>query len=99
MTAEALEIAAKEARRRADIAKHVPLSLDILDNYGDEQSRRSCEKQIDLMNLAGQLQNAYAAELQNLWAAIKTLRAEALYWRQKYHDANPANAAPTTKGQ
>lgn len=83
MTPEALEAAAKDARRRADIAKHKPLSLESLDKYGDEISRETSFASVSLMQLALDLQNAYGKELQKLWATIKTLRDEALYWRQK----------------
>jgi hypothetical protein len=86
MTAEDLEAAAKDARRRADIAKHTPLALDELDSFGDDVNQKTCYAQIDLMKLAFELQSAYAAELTALWKIIRTLRAEALYWRQKYTD-------------
>lgn len=86
MDSEALEKMAKEARRRADIAKHKPIPIDQLDSYGDSENSRSCHAQIDLMKLACELQNAYAEELSALWKVIKTLRAEALYWRQKYNE-------------
>lgn len=81
--ADELERQAKEARRRADIAKHRPLPIEDLDRYGEDQCRDSSHAQIDLMRLASELQNAYAAELERLWHVIKTLRAEALYWRQR----------------
>ena len=90
MEATDLEMAAREARRRADIAKHNPLPLDVLDQYGDEASRQTCLAQPDLMRLALELQNAYCKELSRLWKVISTLRAEALYWRQKYHDESVA---------
>lgn len=87
MDASALEAIAKEARRKADIAKHKPLSLETLDAYGDEQNRSICESQVDLFKLALQVQNAYVTELSSLWSVIRMLRAEALYWRQKCLDA------------
>ncbi len=83
---EDLEVMAKEARRRADIAKHKPLSMETLDHYGDDVSRETCHAQINLMQLSCELQNAYAKELSALWSVIRTLRAEALYWRQKFKD-------------
>ena len=85
-TPEELEAAAKMARRKADIAKHKPLSLEQLDAFGEDACRKSCHAQIDLMQLASGLQNAYAAELRSLWDVIKTLRAEAMYWREKYEE-------------
>ena len=85
MTPEEYETAAKVARRKADVAKHRP--LEDLDTFGDAQSLRSGDAQIDLMKLAIELQTAYAAELQHLWKVVATLRAEAMYWRQKYDEA------------
>lgn len=83
MNAERLEAEAKEARRRADVAKHKPLSLETLDAYGEEEMRHSGKSQINLLELACQLQNAYGTELSTLWSVIRMLRSEALYWRQR----------------
>lgn len=76
-----LEAEAKQARRRADIAKHTPISLDTLDAYGEEEMRLSGRAQINLLNLACELQNAYAREISALWSVVRMLRADAMYWR------------------
>lgn len=82
-----LERKAKEARRMADIAKHVPIPEDELEEYGDEASEKVCHGQIDLMKLACDLQNAYVRELSHQWEVIVKLRGEALYWKQKYEQS------------
>jgi hypothetical protein len=91
MDAEELERAARKARRMADIAKHTPLPVEALDQYGEDIRRQTGHAQIHLMELATELQNAYAAELQALWKVIRVLRSEALYWRTMY-DAERAKA-------
>ena len=86
MNADVLETAAKKARRMADIAKHKPIPLEQLDSYGQAESERTCYAQIDLMKLSCELQNAYSKQITSLWEIIKTLRSEALYWRQKFEE-------------
>lgn len=95
MNADELEAAAKEARRRADVAKHKPMPLEELDYYGETELRVACHKQIDLINLATDLQNAYCDTLQHLKNSIRLLRAEALYWRQMYDDEINKGTSPT----
>ncbi len=79
-------MAAKQARRLADIAKHKPIPLDELDAYGDDCVHTAIKSQVRLFELGLDLQNAYADLLGPMRDAIKRLRNEALYWRERFNE-------------
>lgn len=83
--AENLEREAVEARRRADIAKHVPMTEQEYAAIEGEQAA-AAKRAIPLFKHAITLNNDFANELSRAGILVNRLRAEALYWKQKAQD-------------
>lgn len=96
MNADALEREAVTARRVADVAKHIPMTED---DYARIEATQlaACEAAAPLCRRAIDLSNDYANALVPMGNTIKRLRAEALYWKQKYELTQSKNT-PTAKG-
>lgn len=85
MEPKELEKRALEARRMADIAKHVPIPPDQIEMFGDADEKKTFyEFQIPAMQQMLSQHSAYMAEVTSAWKIIRRLRMEALYWRQKF---------------
>jgi multidrug resistance efflux pump len=85
---------AKEACRMAEIAKHVPIPDDQLEIYGDDDEKKAYEEQRSKLQKSIDLHSEHFEQTRAAWAIIRELRAEALYWRQKFNEAQ----AELTKG-
>jgi hypothetical protein len=76
-----LEKIAVQARRAADIAKHVPFTDAEWDGI-DTAVREAVHGQLPLANELMELGNHFAKTISPLIQLNKRLRAEAMYWKQ-----------------
>lgn len=80
--ADLLEAEAIEARRRADVAKHSPMTDSEWDQL-DARLSTIAERNGPLLQSTMNLWGDYTKQLAAIGNYVARLRAEALYWKQK----------------